>query len=105
MKNDKAVDPSVIVEKYLKGMKGFFPFIERISKKKPSQLLAFLKCVIVIFSLVGFTLFIILSCSLSFFTGFKSGDFIPIFLTTIFVLIMFTISTVFISHRLKIKES
>jgi len=53
MNNDQAVDTSNTVEKYLKGMKGFFPFIERISKKKPSQLLAFLKCVIVIFSLVG----------------------------------------------------
>lgn len=104
MNKDPNFDPSDTIDNYLKGMKGFFPFIERISSKPPSELLGFLKCVIVIFSLVAFTIFIILSCVLSYFTGFKSNDFLPIFFMVVILLIMFTISTVFISFRLKLRE-
>ena len=103
--NDNAIfDPSNTIEKYLEGMRGFLPFIERVSKGPTSQLVAFLKMIVVIFSLVAFTLFIIISCILSYFTGFKSADFAPNFFSVIIFLVVFILSTVFICYRLKLKE-
>ena len=97
--NNEKEGKAEIIKQLFSGIAKILPFFERMSMKSPSQLLGFLKCIIVFFTMI-----ILFLCAL--FWAFSSNvvAFIPLVLTTILVLFAITIFTVWYTTRLKMKE-
>lgn len=94
MNNNEKDGLGKFIKELFKGVAKILPFFERISRGPLSQLLGFLKCLIVFFGLLTFFIYIL----------FGHKNFIDSFLTIVIVLGAFTIFTVVLSVRLKAME-
>jgi fatty acid desaturase len=97
--NEKREGKAGLVKQIFSGSAKILPFFERMSSKPPSQLLGFLKGIIVFFSML-----ILFLCALLWIWTSTVIDFIPWMITAIIILFCLTILTIYYATKLKLKE-